>query len=245
MAKTILTGARIFAGGADLTGASNKAELSAEVEEKDVTTFASNKWNEVVGGLASGQFKGSGYWESGDAGKVDDEMWANVGGVGVPYSVGPTAATVGSLVYFMKAMRTDYTLLGEVGEVAPWESSATTNWPMVRGQFAHPPGTARTSSGNGSAVELVAVPAGKRLYAAVHVLAAAGVDATADVTVESAATADFADPVTRLTFSQASGISSQILRTDGTAITDTYFRIAWTIAGTSPSFSFVAALGVA
>lgn len=244
MAKNIFTDVRIFAGGADLTGASNKCELKAEVEDKDVTTFESAGWGEVIGGLKTGEFNAEGYWETGDDGKVDNSTWGYLG-QSVALSVGPLAATVGSLAYIMKTLRKDYTFLGEVGEVAPWQASGASNWPLVRGVFAHPPGTARTSTGNGTAVEIVAVPAGSRLYAALHVLSASGTSPTLDVTVESDVDNTFSTATTQLTFTQAAGISSEILRTNGDAITDTWYRITYTIGGTDPSFTFVSALGVA
>lgn len=244
MAKSIFTGVRIFAGGADLTGASNKCEIKAEAEDKDVTTFNSDGWNERIGGLKSGEFMAEGFWETGDDGKVDNSTWQDLGSL-VPFSVGPVGAAVGDLAYVMKTLRKDYTFLGEVGEVAPWKASGASNWPVVRGKFYHPPGTARTTSGSGTATVLVAVPAGQRLYAALHVLSAAGTDPTLDVIVESDADNTMASATTQLTFTQATGISSEILRTNGDAITDTWYRVSWTIGGTTPSFTFVVALGVA
>ncbi len=245
MAKSIFTGVRIFAGGADLTGAANKCELKAEAEEKDVTTFGSAGWNEAIGGLKSGEIQAEGYWEAGDDSKVDDSTWDSLG-TSVPFTIGPAnSAAVGDLAYFLKTLRKDYSFLGEVGDVAPWTASSVSNWPAVRGKFYHPPGTARSSSGNGTATVLVAVPAGQRLYAALHVLSAAGTDPTLDVIVESDADNTMASATTQLTFTQATGISSEILRTNGDAITDTWYRVSWTVGGTSPSFTFVVALGVA
>lgn len=244
MAKNIFTDVRIFAGGADLTGASNKCELKADVEDKDVTTFESAGWGEHIGGLKSGEIDAEGFWEAGDDGRVDDSTWAGLG-ASVPFTVGPTAAAVGSLAYFAKTLKKDYTFLGQVGDVAPWKVTHGSNWPLLRGRFAHPPGTARTATGSGTGVEIVAVPAGSRLYAALHILSAAGTDPTLTVTVESYEDNTFADPTTQLTFTEANGISSEILRTNGDAVTDTFYRVSWTIGGTTPSFTFVAALGIA
>jgi hypothetical protein len=53
-----------------------------------------------------------------------------------------------------------------------------------------------------------------------------------------------AAPTTRLTFDAAAAEGGQILRTDGTAITDTHYRVAWTLSGTTPSFMFAASLGI-
>lgn len=244
MAKTILTNVRCFAVGVDLTGNSNKIELTSEVESKDATNYGSNGWNEVLGGLASAELSAEGQWEAGDATKVDDGSWAQLGGIG-PWSVSANnAATVGGLAYFTNALRADYKLGDAVGEIAPWTGTAKSSWPLVRGQFGHPPGTARTASGTGTALQVGAVAAGKRMYAALHVLSVAGTTPSLTARVESSVDNTFGSPTTRLTFTAASAVGGQILRTDGTAITDTWWRIAWTISGTTPSFMFAASLGI-
>lgn len=245
MAKNIFTGVRIFAGGADLTGASNKAELSVEAEEKDVTTFASAGWNECVGGLKSGEVQAEGYWEAGDEGLVDNHMWGNKGAYTVPFTLGPTAATVGSLAYIMRTLQKDYSFFGEVGDVAPWSSNSVSNWPIARGVFMHPPATARTATGNGTAVQIIAVPAGSRLYSALHVTSVSGSAATLDVDVESYVDNTFAGATTQISHTQFTSVGGEILRTNGDAITDTWYRVTYTIGGTTPSFTFVSALGVA
>lgn len=244
MAKTILTNVRTFAGGVDLTGASNKVELSSEVEDKDTTNYASQGYKEVIGGLGSAEISAEGQWEAGDPTKVDDASWAQLGSV-IPWSVSANnGAAVGDLAYVVSALRSSYTLFDAVGEVAPWSGDAKSSWPLVRGQFAHPPGTARTATGTGTGLDLGAVTAGKRMYAALHVLSASGTTPSITARVESAPDNTFAAPTTRLTFTAATAAGGQALRTDGTAITDTWWRVAWTISGTTPSFLFVASLGI-
>jgi hypothetical protein len=244
MSKMVLLDVRLFAGGADLSGNSNKAEITAEVEDKDATNYRSEGWKEVLAGLASSVINAEGQWEAGDPGKVDDNQWALLGSTG-PWTISPADATVGSLAYFTNALQSSYKVGGQVGDVAPWAGKASGSWPVLRGQFAHPPGTARTASGTGTSLQLGAIPAGKRLYAAVHVLSVAGTSTpTITARVESDNATGFPSPVTQLTFAGATAQGGQILRTDGTAITDDWFRIAWTITGTAPSFLFVAALGI-
>jgi hypothetical protein len=244
VAKSVLLNVRCFAVGLDLTSVSNKIELSASVEEKPTTNYGSDGWTEVVGGLASAEISGEGQWEAGDDTMVDDATWAQLGGVG-PWSISANnSAAVGGLAYLTRAMRADYTLGAEVGEVAPWTSTAKSAWPLVRGQFAHPPGTARTATGTGTGLELGPVATRRRLYAALHVLSVAGDTPSLTARVESSPDGTFAAPTTRLTFDAASEAGGQILRTDGTAITDTWWRLAWTITGTTPSFLFAAALGI-
>ncbi|MGJ5897967.1 hypothetical protein ACSCBZ_39375 [Streptomyces niveiscabiei] len=244
MSKTVLLNVRTFAAGADLTSASNKIELSAEVEDKDATNYASQGWKEILGGLGSAELSGEGQWEAGDPSRVDDASWAHLGTV-VPWSVSANnGAAVGDVAYLLAALRSDYKLFDAVGEVAPWTGTGKSSSPLVRGQFAHPPGTARTATGTGTGLQLGAVPAGRRLHAALHVLSAAGTTPSLTARVESAPDNTFAAPTTRLTFTPATASGGQILRTDGTAITDTWWRIAWTITGTTPSFLFVGTLGI-
>jgi hypothetical protein len=244
MSKTILTNVRCFAVAVDLTGNSNKIELSSEAEEKDATNYGSEGWKEVMGGLASAEISGEGQWEAGDPSKVDDGSWSQLGGVG-PWSISANnSAAVGSLAYFTSALRSTYTLLDTVGEIAPWAGTAKGSWPLVRGQFAHPPGTARTATGTGTGLEVGAVAAGARLYAALHVLSVSGTTPSLTARVESSADNTFAAPTTRLTFAAATAAGGQALRTDGSAITDTWWRVAWTVTGTTPSFMFAATLGI-
>lgn len=244
MSKTVLTNVRCFAVGVDLTGNSNKIELSSEVEAKDSTNYASQGWKENLGGLASAEISGEGQWEAGDATKVDDASWSQIGGVG-PWSISANnGAAVGDLAYFTQALRSDYKLFDAVGEVAPWTGTAKSAWPLVRGQFAHPPGTARTATGTGTGLNLGAVALNKRMYASLHVLSVAGTTPSITARVESSVDNTFSAPTTRLTFTAANAVGGQALRTAGTAITDAWWRVAWTISGTTPSFLFAAALGI-
>ena len=244
MPKTVLTSVRCFAVALDLTSNSNKLELAAEVEVKETNNYGTDGYTEVVGGLASTQITGEGQWEAGDETRVDDATWAQLGGVG-PWSISANnSAAVGERAYFTRARRAHYTWVAAVGAVAPWTSTAKSSWPLVRGQFAHPPGTPRGTNGTGTALEVGAVPAGRRLYAALHVLSAAGATPSLTARVESSVDDTFAAPTTRLTFDPATQAGGQALRTDGTAITDTWWRLAWDVTGDAPSFLFAAALGI-
>jgi hypothetical protein len=241
----VLTDVRMYAGGCDLTGYSNTVELAPSAEEKDKTTFASAGWKEITGGLKGGRIAGAGFWEAGDLGKVDNASWQELGG-STAWTIAPNTADVGDLAYVARAMESEYKLLGQVGELAPWSASNTTNWPIGRGVMLHPSGTARTATGDGTAVEHVAVAAGQYVYATLHVLSVAGTDTpTITVVIESDVDALFnGSETSRVSFDAATAISGQMKRTAG-AITDTFWRATWTIAGTNPSFLFAVGLAVA
>lgn len=245
MAKTVLLNTRVFAGGADLTGVSNKIELSAEIDEQNVTSFGSNGWTESLGGLGSTEITGGGQWEAGDPGRVDNETWSTLSGRTLqPWTVCPLSASVGDLAYATDALRTTYTQGGEVGNVAPWDASAAGVSPLLRGTVAHPPGTARTVSGEGTGLELGSVGDGQRIYAVLHVLSVSGTSPSLTVEVESDIDNTWTAPTTQLSFDPATAPGGQVASAAG-PITDTWWRVVWDITGTSPSFLFVATLAIA
>ncbi|MGW4476806.1 hypothetical protein ACWENQ_44745 [Nonomuraea sp. NPDC004354] len=250
MAKSVLLNTRIFAAGADLTGQSNKIEMSCEVEDKDGTAFRpvddpQAGWKEVLGGLASTSITSAGQWEAGDPGKVDNAAWANLAGrTAHPWTVCPLSAAVGELAYTSSGLITSYKQGDAVGEVAPWEAQAKGSSLLVRGQVAHPPGMARTASGSGTGLNLGALAAGHRLLASLHVLSVSGTTPSLTVRVESDSDNTWASPTTRATFAAATAAGGQSAEVAG-AVTDAWWRVAWTISGTTPSFLFVAALGIA
>lgn len=247
MSKFTLANVRLFVGAADLTTRNNKIELDPEVEEKDSTAFVptGDVWKEVLGGLRSTKLSGAGQWEADDTvlGKVDDTAWSNLGGV-VPISVCPATASVSSLAWLSGYLDAKYLIGGAVGDVAPWTLDASGNWPLVRGFVAHDPGTARTATGSGTGVQIGPVPAGKSLYAALHVLSVAGTTPSLTVSVQTDTSNTFPAPSTALTFNPSTALDKQILRVAG-PITNTWARVNWTISGTTPSFLFLATFGIA
>lgn len=252
--QQILENLRLYMGGADYTGYSNKIDLGAEVEEKDGTTFGDydattgKLWKVVKGGIASAKVQQSGFWEAGDLSKVDDDSFAALGGLtawsALPQAT-PAAATYGDLAWLVKPLRASYMLGGSVGDLAPWSGNLSSAWPLVRGVCLHPPGTARTATGNGTAVQIVGgVPAGQYLYAALHVLSVSGTSTpTVTVKIQSDNASNFPSSTDVMTFTAATARTGEVIRAAG-AITDDYYRVNYTISGSSPSFLFIVTIGV-
>lgn len=242
MSKLVLTGVRAFTHGLDLTAVNNKAELKAMVEDKDATTFASAGWHEHLGGLGQAEMDLEGFWEAGTLANVDDTSFATLGSVG-PWTIAPIDANEGSLAYLTRSLRTTYTALGQVGDIAPFASHGEGSWPLARGQVASNPGTARTVSGTGTILTLTAVTAAQFVYGNIHVLSVAAGGAQITGRIESAPTVGFASPTTRATFTSATAISGETIRAAG-PITDAFWRFAWTISGSTPSFLVAASIGI-
>lgn len=246
MAKFVWSSVRLLTAGADLTTVNNKIEVKAEVEAQDSTAFTAdgNLWKEVLAGLRSAEISAEGQWEAGDLSKVDD---ASFGGFGAatPWTIAPDGAAVSSLAYLTSTLRTSYELGGTIGDVAPWKADGNGTSPLVRGVIGHPPGTARTASGTGTAIQLGAVSSSQALYAALHVHSISGTSTpTITARIESDDSAGFASATTVGTFTAATALGGEWMRVAG-PITDTHFRVAWTISGSSPSFLFTVSLGIA
>jgi hypothetical protein len=94
MPKMVLLAEYVSIAGNDLSTYTNKAELAVEVEDKDVTTYGSLGWKEVLGGLKSGtmalEFK-----QDFAATKLDSIMWPLFGTV-VAFEVRSDQAAVGT-----------------------------------------------------------------------------------------------------------------------------------------------------
>ena len=69
-----------------------------------------------------------------------------------------------------------------------------------------------------------------------HVTAASGTTPTLDVLIQMDTNAAFTSPTTLVTFTQAVAATSQ--RVENTTSTERYIRISYTIAGTTPAFTF-------
>ncbi|GGZ80249.1 phage tail tube protein [Streptomyces echinoruber] len=85
MPKMVLLAQYLSINGQTLTTYTKKAELSVEVEDKDVTTYASLGWKEVLGGLKSGEL-GCEFLQDFAASQLDAIMWPLLGTV-VPFEV--------------------------------------------------------------------------------------------------------------------------------------------------------------
>lgn len=245
MSKLVLLDVRHFVSGADLSGSGNKLEVSEESEAKATTNWRSRGATELLSGISKVMINAEGQWEAGASGLVDDSFWANrrilEPHTFAPFDDSDTAA--GNLMYLARALRTKASWWGDLGEVGGFSMDAVGSWPLVRGLSAHPSGTARSGNGNGTSLQLGAVPQGRHLYANLHVLSASGTTPNLTVNVQSDNGTGFGSPTALGSFAARSTPGGQSLRFAG-PITDDWFRVTWTITGTTPSFLFLASLGI-
>lgn len=246
MSKLVLLDSRLFVGGVDLSGQGNKIELEEEAEAKAITNWRSGGAEQLLAGLTKVTASAEGQWEAGDASMVDDAMWANRRAL-EPWSAGPTGESdlsPGNLMYLTRMLRTKSTIWGSLGEVAGWTVDAKGDRPLVRGMSAHASGVPRTATGTGTSLQIGAVAADQHMYANAHVLSVSGTSTpTITLSVQSDNATGFPSATTQGTFAAKTAVGGEQIRIPG-PITDDWWRVAWTITGTTPSFLFLVSLGI-
>jgi hypothetical protein len=133
VAKMVLTAAYVNLNSTDLSAYGAKAELAVEVEEKEVTTFASLGWKEVLGGIKSGTLQVS-FKQDVAAAAIDSIMWPLLGTV-VTFEVRLTQSAVGAgnPKYTGSVLVKSWTpLSGSVGDVAELDVSYPTSGAVTR-----------------------------------------------------------------------------------------------------------------
>ncbi len=222
----------------NLSGYSNQVDVSYEAEALDGTVFGSEtRLN--YSGLKSWSMNASGFWEAGvtPGTTIDPNVFNMIGAAAIPLTVAPKS-TEGTTAFLMKAIQPSFNFFGQLGELTPFSLSCSPSNYGTRG-FVSIAATSRAASANGSNSELGALSSTQRLAATLHVSAFTGT--SLDVVIESDDNSGFTTPTTRLTFTQATGLTSEWKDAAG-PITDTYFRAKCTFVGTS--FTALVAVGI-
>ena len=242
MGSLILSNAKLWLAGYDLSGQSNALALEYSAEEKDETAFGMGT-RKNKGGLKVIGASAEGFWEAG-VGLLDEGIFTRIGVSDEVVSMAAEAdGAEGQIGYTFKSLLATYEpLFTEVGEIAPFSFRASGRDVLARGTIVH--NATRTASGNGTAFELGEVAVGKKLYAALHVLSAVGTSPTLDVIVQSDDAQGFGSPTSRITFGQKTAIGAEWATPVAGAIADTWWRVNYTIGGTLPSLRFVVILAI-
>lgn len=234
----------ILVGSIEMAGNAKVFDLTTDVAVLDTTSLASTGWTTCIGGNKSGKVNLDFMQDVATLG-VDDTLWPTLGVAGTVKSICTNSAD-GSVAYLLQSIPLSYTpVSGAVGELAMGNiSGSSSTGPVVRGQLLHPSNASRTATSTGTGQQLGAVSATQRMYAALHVISASGTLPTLAVVLQSDDNAGFTTPTSRITFSTATGRTSQMSSVAG-AITDTYWRVSYTVGGTgSPTFAFAVTAGV-
>jgi hypothetical protein len=243
MAILSFTSPTIWVGLSDLSANATEVALDFTAADLNSTNFASGGWETHLAGLRSAKANVKGLWDAGTANLPDDLLFGEVGVGGVPMTVAPLGATVANVCYMGTFLRPTYKTGGKVGELLQFDSPSVADSPLVRGQIASV--VAKTVTGTTASLNLGAVGATQRIYAAIHVLTATGTTPSLTVTVQSDTATGFPAPTTVVTGAAILVPGFQWLTGPVGASANTWQRLSLTISGTTPSFLLYAAIGIA
>lgn len=239
------TAISVYVGGVNLACNAKSFDVpTVEVAQIDTTSLCDTSVT-MIGGLKTASWSAS-VMQDFDANTVDDLVGLSTLGTEFPMSVAPAGATEGDVAYCFNATQLNYApLSAQAGELAMANLSGMGTGTAVRGTLMNTPATPVTSTSTTTGVQVGAVPAGSTMFAALHVLSASGTSPTLDVVLQSDDNSGFSSAVSRVTFTQATGITSQWSTLAG-AVTDDYWRASYTIGGSaSPTFTFALVIGIA
>lgn len=239
----ILNHCRIYHGAYNLSADLNSLELGLEADMQDVTTFNDNGWTMVQPGLKTGTFSFEGYFTAGTT-SVSSHLNTEFGLSGTPLTIASSNSD-GVTAFLTRTATSQVQVLGgAVGEAGKITASGTANTDVVRGTILMPTSSAVSATGTGTGRQLGALSATQALYASLHVVSISGSGTpTLTATIQSDDNAGFTSPTSQISFSAATAVGAQWGSKAG-AVTDTYWRVSYTISGTSPSFTFVVAAGI-
>lgn len=241
MSIQALIDATIWLDAYDVSGILNSVDHEEKYAELVSTTFASGGNVERIAGLADFVVKVDGFWDT----DVQPDLDTLSGVAGKVITVTPNG-TAGDVALFGKGLVSGFKRGGKVGDIAPisGQVAASNADGLLHGSLLAAKRTESTS-GNGSAVQVGAALSTQSLYAVLHVFEASGTLPTLDVTIESDSSGVFGSPTTQVTFAQATAAGCTYVTPVAGPVTDTYWRAAWTIGGTLPSFTFGVAFAIA
>ncbi len=238
MAKQILKDQSVYLDGYDLTGRSNAIALDYSADLAEVTTLGKD-FKERIGGLKTTTVQVAGFSEK-DA--TEGYQFGKVGLVNAVLTLGASGDEVGNIAYTMQAGQADIKFGAAVGEVYKFDAGGMSTGALVRGKIVlNSKNSPLVSTGAGPGNFLGSIVAGQRACVAMHVLGAGSGSVTCKL--QSDATNSFSGAQTdRIIFDAATGVGAQ-WKTLAGPVTDTWWRIVYTISGGAPSFKLVFVVG--
>ena len=241
MATVIFNDPSIFYSSLDVSAAHTAVAIGAGAEALDDTAFGDDTRSNK-GGLKTVDISAEGYFNANTT--LDQVYFGQVGGSQAAITIIPETIAVGNVSYFINTLGSSYNpMTGSVGEILKFNIQALAQKSnLIRGQVEFS-GTA-TSSSASTGAQVGAITATQKMYCAVHVTSAGGGGATLDIDLQSDDNSGFTSAITRASTSQfTTARGSEIISASG-AITDDWWRINYTIAGSSPTFTFTISLGI-
>lgn len=238
MAFVFGTSARAWLDGLQAACSINNINMESELDEAEVTTLCSTL-KDYIPGLAEVTVEMEGYFDTNTASPTNTlEAWLSARlGETFPLALAfDGGEQLGDPVYMMNGFLQNFSVENTVDEAASMELTFRATASLSRGLVVLPEG-ARTISGTSGYIDNVTgTTAGG--VAVLSVSAVSGTTPTLTVTVEHTADDPAGAPVwaTLATFTVENAVNGQYLVLPSTI--NRAIRVSYTIAGTTPSFTF-------
>lgn len=244
MAAQALLNVDIFAGGYALESDTNKIAWSDEFAELPATTFGSEGKTEYLAGLHTTTIELGG-WLNTATGRSEPVLRSMHGTVDGLFTWTPNG-TANDAAMFCRGLTSKLSKGGPVGEISPFSANMVSNAAegALDGHLILPRSTI-TATGSATGFQNGAVASGRTLYAGLHVFSVSGSSTpTITVKVQSDDNSGFSSATDRITFTAATALGSELKSLAG-AIADDWWRVTYTVSGSSPSFSAAVVMAIA
>lgn len=242
MATFVLTDGRLFLDGYDFSSHTQSMTLDLSADDIDVTPINSGGFRSRIAGLQDASLTANGFFEAGD-GKPDALLGISAGAE----IIGTVSATssAGDIAYFLKSRQFSYSIGGAIGDAMPFSiNNSNSSDRAVRGTIMVDDSANLTATGNSDGRQLGAVTSSQSVFVAAHVVSVSGTSTpTLTLKVQSDDNASFTSATDRITLTDFTAAGAQYSKLAG-AITDDYWRINYTLSGTSPSFKCFITVGI-
>jgi hypothetical protein len=233
---------KIYLAEFDLSSDMNAHGIAQTVDLPDDTCYG-DTFKQRLTGLRDISFSLAGNWDAFDALEDQDTLLTSKMAVNnVPLIITPNSPAVGDACEFGLVAQAQYSPQAQHGQILKWSASgnlASRRW--LRGNVLWAPSTVITGTASGSQVLISAASASQSLYVAIAVWAATSL--TSMVVKVQSDTTGFASPTDKVTFTTATGVTSEMPSPVSGANTDTYYRATVSsFTGTSAQMIVVAAI---
>jgi len=223
----------------DITCFVNNIDLTQDIDLPEVTTFCDDT-RRYINGLRNATGSIAGFIDDDATEGIDFFLQATFN---VPtssiWSDAPNGFTVGNLVYLFRALINSYNVTQPVDGVQAFTADLQLDGNLSRGFSLHALAAETATGGSSPQDNVVTTDTG--LVAHLHVILASGTTPTLIVFLEDSPDDMTYTVIPGFTFATATAPTFERLETGPGDTIQRYVRSAWTIAGTTPSFTFVVA----
>jgi len=242
MAFVATHNSRITIGDREWSGDLTSVDSSSNVDVIETTTLADTSKN-YIPGLNSGTLVCNGLIDSASASSANSQ-WQDLYAIrgdsdGVPAIVALEGFTADKKVWVAQVTETSWTNTSSVAGAVSFTLNLETTGDHGQGVSLFDPGTAKTATATGTVVDNSA-SSSTGAVANLCVVTASGTSPTLDVVIQHSA--DNVSYSTLITYTQATGTTSERKTVASGTTINRYLKVVATIGGTSPSFNFAVGL---